>query len=786
MRPLAHFVRDYWQAAFHGNLRRVRGISAGRSACILILLIGTAPALARDDAAYQFTLAKMHAAEGEYPEAVQAFKAAIELEPRDPYIRLEFADFLSRTGRSRQGAEEADKGLALDVENLDSLRAVSQIRLELAPRDPRSLQIAKDALERLRQLAPDDTVSMLTLSRVYLSENAPAKAVEALEEAAKYSPNHPTIHRMLVEALVRSGNAERAKEILPQILARDPSFVEGRVALARILSDGGDRDGAIQLLRDAPREEAADGESQYLLASELYRRAAAGRDTRSAELEDLGQAAELIEAILGAQPTHLRAQYLRALILAEQSKRDEAIAELRKLHEVAPQELRVQVTTELAELLEQEGRVSEAASLLSEMAEDMRSASGSALSSDRIWLEVARLHGRHRDWQALHEAAERLLTADEQDLRREGLLLAAEALHQLDRSDEALQLLKRGEEQFDDTTRLDLKRAEILIAKGDKGEADKILSQVGTRADAPTLLALAQFHLEHEDPARMIPILKRLLEAKAEDVETPLRREIVFLLADSLTKTGRPRDALKTLQADEALFADAGDLERQRHKLEQAEVLEVLGRDEEARQLLDQLAAGNDRQAVLLLVQYYQERSRFEDMVPILRRAIDASEAVGGRPGDIDLVFSLGVANERLGRRPEAESAFEHVLALDPDDGRTLNYLGYMWADRGENLERALELIQRAVALEPDNGAYVDSLGWVYFRLGRLTEARRHLEEAARLLPEDATILEHLGDLYVALEIPEKAREIYRRALAKDDENVEGLKRKLARLETGP
>jgi tetratricopeptide (TPR) repeat protein len=753
--------------------------------CLVGLLVGSASVLGGGDAAYQFALAKMHAAEGEYPEAIQAFKAAIEIEPSDPYIRLEFAEFLSRTGRSRQAADEAEKALALDADNLDSLRSVGQIRLELASRDPRSLDVAKSTFERLRELAPEDTASMLTLARLYLSENEPAKSVEVLEQASAYNPNHPAIHRMLVEALVRSGNEGRARELLPQILSRDPSFLEGRLTLARILADGGDRDAAIDLLRSAPKSEERDPDSEYLLASELYRRAAAGRDTRSAELEDLTEASALVDSILHAQPTHLRAQYLRALILAEQSKRDEAIAALRKLHEVAPQELRVQVTTELAELLEQEGRVSEAAALLAEMAEDLRTANGSALSSDRVWLEVARLHGRHRDWQALYEAAERLLSANEEELRREGLLLAGEALHQLGRSSEALQLLRRGEEQFEDATRLRLKRAEILIATGDKGEADKLLTQLAERADPPTLLALAQFHLEHQDQARMIPILKRLLEADRKDVEVGLRREIVFLLADSLTKTGKPRDALKVLQSEQELFSSAGDLERHRHQIELAEVLEALDRDEEARQILDQLAAVNDRQAVLLLMQYYQERSRYEDMIPILRRAIDAADAAHEGPGDLDLVFSLGVANERLGRHAEAEGAFQRALAIDPDDGRTLNYLGYMWADRGEKLEQALELIQRAVALEPDNGAYVDSLGWVYFRLGRLSEARHHLEEAARLVPEDATVLEHLGDLYVALEIPDKAREIYRRALAMDDDNVEGLRRKLARLETG-
>jgi tetratricopeptide (TPR) repeat protein len=748
-------------------------------------LLISASVLVAGDAAYQFALAKMHAAEGEYPEAIQAFKAAIEAEPSDPYIRLEFAEFLSRTGRSRQAADEAEKALALDTDNLDSLRSVGQIRLELASRDPRSLDIAKTTFERLRELAPDDTASMLTLARLYLSENEPAKAVEVLEQASAYNPNHPAIHRMLVEALVRSGNEQRAKELLPQILARDPSFLEGRMTLARILADGGDRDAAIDLLRAAPRDEERDPDSEYLLASELYRRAAAGRDTRSAELEDLTEAGALVDSILHAQPTHLRAQYLRALILAEQSKRDEAIAALRKLHEVAPQELRVQVTTELAELLEQEGRVSEAAALLAEMAEDLRSANGSALSSDRVWLEVARLHGRHRDWQALHEAAERLLSANEEELRREGMLLAGEALHQLGRSGDALQLLKRGEEQFTDATRLRLKRAEILIATGDKNEADKLLDQLAEQADPPTLLALAQFHLEQQDQARMIPILKRLLEADREDVEDGLRREIVFLLSDGLIKTGKPRDALKVLQSEEEMFAGAGDLERHRFQIEEAEVLEALGRGEEARQILDQLAAANDRQAVLLLMQYYQERSRYEEMIPILGRAIAATDTTKGKGGDLDLVFSLGVANERLGRFAEAEAAFQRALAIDPDDGRTLNYLGYMWADRGEKLEQALELIQRAVALEPDNGAYVDSLGWAYFRLGRLNEARHHLEEAARLMPEDATILEHLGDLYVALQIPDKAREIYRRALAMDDDNVEGLRRKLARLETG-
>ena len=91
------------------------------------------------------------------------------------------------------------------------------------------------------------------------------------------------------------------------------------------------------------------------------------------------------------------------------------------------------------------------------------------------------------------------------------------------------------------------------------------------------------------------------------------------------------------------------------------------------------------------------------------------------------------------------------MLTLQPENSHALNYLGYMWADNGENLEQALELIRRAVDLDPNNGAFVDSLGWALFRLGEFEQARRHLERANQLVPRDSTILEHLGDVYVAL-----------------------------------
>jgi predicted Zn-dependent protease len=54
------------------------------------------------------------------------------------------------------------------------------------------------------------------------------------------------------------------------------------------------------------------------------------------------------------------------------------------------------------------------------------------------------------------------------------------------------------------------------------------------------------------------------------------------------------------------------------------------------------------------------------------------------------------------------------------------------------------------VDLEPDNGAYLDSLGWVYFRQGKLDDARGLLERALERMP-DPTVRDHLGDVYLKL-----------------------------------
>ncbi|MBT8472723.1 MAG: tetratricopeptide repeat protein, partial [Marinicaulis sp.] len=107
----------------------------------------------------------------------------------------------------------------------------------------------------------------------------------------------------------------------------------------------------------------------------------------------------------------------------------------------------------------------------------------------------------------------------------------------------------------------------------------------------------------------------------------------------------------------------------------------------------------------------------------------------------------------------------EYAVELAPEEATTLNYLGYSWAERGLNLEKAFELIEKAVALEPQSGAIIDSLGWAHYQLGNYDEAIVHLEKAASLEPGDPTITDHLGDIYWQKGRAIEARYQWRRVL---------------------
>ncbi len=157
----------------------------------------------------------------------------------------------------------------------------------------------------------------------------------------------------------------------------------------------------------------------------------------------------------------------------------------------------------------------------------------------------------------------------------------------------------------------------------------------------------------------------------------------------------------------------------------------------------------------------YAEAIKHFTTAEVIAQATDPKRLTHG------FYFEVGAAFERTGDRAQAEIYFEKCLKLQPDFAEALNYLGYMWAEHGEKLERAHELIERAVQLQPQNAAYLDSLGWVLFKQGQPKAALDYILKAVELSKEpDPTLYDHLGDIHAALDEMDKAREAWRKSLA--------------------
>lgn len=134
---------------------------------------------------------------------------------------------------------------------------------------------------------------------------------------------------------------------------------------------------------------------------------------------------------------------------------------------------------------------------------------------------------------------------------------------------------------------------------------------------------------------------------------------------------------------------------------------------------------------------------------------------------DHEFYFQIGAACERDHQYPRAAEYLQKCIDLEPDNAEALNYLGFMWADLGEQLPKARAYIEKALKLDPDNAAYLDSMGWVMYKLKQPQEALPWMLKAVKLSPEpDATILDHLGDVYMALRQPAKALENWKKSLS--------------------
>jgi len=270
---------------------------------------------------------------------------------------------------------------------------------------------------------------------------------------------------------------------------------------------------------------------------------------------------------------------------------------------------------------------------------------------------------------------------------------------------------------------------------------------------------------------------KELAAAQLEAIkrEFPTNPNVYFVLGGLAADDRRWDDAAAYFENSIRLNPD---FEQAYYEL--AGVRVSMGRAADAITLLEKARA---KFKPAFILEYYTGLARMQlKEYPAAVQALMAAEGIArdAEPARLNtsFLFQLGAATERAGQREKAVEYFRKCLEQTPDFAEALNYLGYMWAEHGENLAEARKLIERAVKIEPDNAAFLDSLGWVLFKQGDAREALGWMEKAvAKASEPDATLHDHLGDIYAALHQTAKAQEAWRKSLT--IENNDTIKAKL-------
>ena len=142
-----------------------------------------------------------------------------------------------------------------------------------------------------------------------------------------------------------------------------------------------------------------------------------------------------------------------------------------------------------------------------------------------------------------------------------------------------------------------------------------------------------------------------------------------------------------------------------------------------------------------------------------------------------DLFYRRGASNERMGNYEEADKDMLLSLEIDPDDAYVLNYLAYSWLERDHKIKEAMEMLEKAYSLKENDPYIIDSIGWAYFLTDDYVKAETYLKRAVELMPDDAIVNDHYGDILWKLGRKIQARYFWKSVSKMEDVDEELLQK---------
>ena len=318
--------------------------------------------------------------------------------------------------------------------------------------------------------------------------------------------------------------------------------------------------------------------------------------------------------------------------------------------------------------------------------------------------------------------------------------------------DQAARRLKRFLDKYPDKRDVRLTYARTLVADKRYAEArvqfEKLLADNPDNVDVVYAVGLLAFQLR--DYATAESSMQRLLKLDYRDPDGA--RYVLGQIAEEQKQWPKAVDWYEKIQRGEHYFPA---------RLRAAQAIAKQGKVEEARAYLHAVKASDDLEKVQLITaeaQILRDAGMAGEALTLLGKALES------QPDQPELLYDMALTADKLDRFDILEENLRKVIKVKPDYAHAYNALGYSLADRNERLPEARKLIEKALELSPDDSFIIDSMGWVLYREGDLKGAARYLRRAYDGRP-DAEIGAHLGEVLWMGGKRDEARRVWNEAL---------------------
>jgi len=450
------------------------------------------------------------------------------------------------------------------------------------------------------------------------------------------------------------------------------------------------------------------------------------------------QAVATLEILLAKAPGNVAGHELLGDVLSYQQNYGDAIDHFRRALELVPENDALQLR--LAMALTRLERRDEAITVLETLLEQHP-------ESSLAWLALARLYLENSQADKAVEAYQQLL---ERQPEQQAILEYGRLLEQQDQA-AALELYQTFLSDNPRAAAVRQQLAQYFLSRNQLNDALAQFQMVRQRfpdnMQIINRIGLIQLELENWSAAE--DAFRLLLETDDQQGRNH------YYLSMALSGQGKSIAAITALELitnDSPVYTEAA--------LQLAYLYKKSDQNDQAIAILRQMIKQDIHQPDLYyyLVAFLGDGENHQQAIDVALAGVEKN------PEETQLLYQLGVLYEKLDNRQAAVETMKKILLLDDAHSDALNFLAYDQAESGVDLELALSRAQKALAIKP-SGYIVDTLGWIYFKMGNYSESREQLEQATELHPDDAIIQEHLGDLYRAMTLWEKAAEAYRRAL---------------------